>query len=69
MDLLPPIAKLLHEPIQPLRDTAEFDPSKSVVLTEDHWSGRTVQLENSLTTVADHVHMRWTMVIRINDHS
>src|ERR1700689_1785994 len=49
-------------------DLFDFAPRESVIFSNLRRSSRTLQIEYRFTTSADHMHMRWPMIVRVNHH-
>ena len=56
---------LLQQP----SDTRDFGSSEFIVLSQKDRSPRTTQQEHSFCVVADDVHVRRTVIVRINHYS
>jgi hypothetical protein len=65
---LPPAAAEDCEPPSKFRPEArEFRTRKSVVLAQQHRTLGTIQLEYCFLLGTDDVHMRWSMIIRVDN--
>src|SRR5579871_3216139 len=69
MDVLPLVAKLHYELCQLRPQSLHLSSGKSIVLANDNWSVRTVQLEHRIAIRSFDVHMLRPMIVGINNDS
>ena len=69
MNLLPSLAKRVQRLGQLVLDPCYVAPGESVILPKVDRAVRTVQIEESLTSLSDHVNMGGEVVVKIDDHA